>query len=305
MSRPVTKRRGGGLQPYLLSAPALVIVALLFLFPSFYNVVLAFQRLSPFDAPTDGEWVGFANFTRVFTDPGFGGVAWNTVFWLTIVTVVMRIVMGIGLAVALQSPILERWRIRGLARTLVIIPWMMPPVVAIASWRWILDGNSGVLNQVLISLGIIDSGIPFLSDTNTVWWAIIAIIVWRELPFVVMVLVAGLQSIPSDQYEAASIDGAGWWGSFWNVTLPNLRPVLTVVVLVTVIQTFNNFVYVWLTTGGGPGTYTSVLATELYSTAFFGNDLGGGAAIGLVMTAIMAVFAVLYMRVSSKQEDNS
>lgn len=298
-----TKRRGGSIQPYLLNAPALVIVALLFLFPSIYNVILAFQKLSPFEAASDAQWAGLRNFEKVFADPQFGSAAFNTVFWLTLVTVVVRLLFGLALAVALHSPVLRRWKLRGVARTMALIPWMVPPVVAVATWKWILDGNSGVLNQLLVGLGFIDAGVPFLAQTSTVWWCIIAIVVWRELPFVVMVLLAGLQSIPEEQYEAASLDGAAGWKSFLHVTLPNLRPVLTVVVLVTVIATFNNFVYVWLTTGGGPGTFTAVLATELYSTAFFGNDLGGAAAIGLVMTAIMAVFAVMYMRVTSKQED--
>ncbi|HLR97013.1 MAG TPA: sugar ABC transporter permease [Jiangellaceae bacterium] len=290
-------------QPYLLSAPAMAVIGLLFLIPSIYNVVLAFQSLSPFQSPGDAEAAGFENFTDLWSSGDLPDAAFNTVFWLTAMTVLLRLLAGLGLALALQSPILRRWKLRGLSRTLILIPWMVPQVVAIAAWRWILDGNSGVLNQALNAVGIIDGGIPFLAQTSTVWWSIVAIIVWRELPFVVMVLLAGLQSIPSEQYEAASVDGAGRWISFRSVTLPNLRPVLTIVVLVTVIQTFNNFVYVWLTTGGGPGNYTAVLATELYSAAFFDNELGAGAAIGLVMTVIMAVFAVLYLRVTASKEE--
>ncbi|SEE17869.1 carbohydrate ABC transporter permease [Ruania alba] len=297
----MTTRRTS-LQAYLLSAPALVIVALLFLFPSIYNVILSLQEISPFQGPGDGEWTGLGNFEYVFGNPEFWAIARNTVFWLTALTVLLRIVFGLALAVALHSPVLRRWKVRGLARTLVLIPWMVPQVVAIASWRWLLDGSSGVLNQVLVGSGLTDSGVAFLAQTSTVWWSIVAIIVWRELPFVVMVLLAGLQSIPDEQYEAASLDGAGRIRAFRSITVPNLRPVLTVVVLVTVIQTFNNFVYVWLTTGGGPGTYTAVLATELYSMAFFANKLGAGAAIGLVMTMIMAVFAILYMR-ATRTED--
>lgn len=291
------------LQPYLLSAPALLVIGLLFLVPSIYNVVLAFQSLSPYQSPGDAESVGFENFSDLWSSGELPNAAFNTVFWLTAMSVVLRLLAGLGLALALQSPILRRWKLRGLSRTLILIPWMVPQVVAIAAWRWILDGNSGVLNQALNGLGIIDGAIPFLAQTSTVWWSIIAIIVWRELPFVVMVLVAGLQSIPSEQYEAASVDGAGRWTSLRSVTLPNLRPVLTIVVLVTVIQTFNNFVYVWLTTGGGPGNYTAVLATKLYSAAFFDNELGTGAAIGLLMTVIMAIFAVLYLRVTATKED--
>lgn len=298
--RSVTRLRS--LQPYLLSTPAMLVIGLLFLVPSIYNVILAFQSLSPYQSPGDAEAVGLKNFSDLWSSGDLPNAAFNTVFWLTAVTVMLRILLGFGLALALGSPILRRWKLRGFSRTLILIPWMVPQVVAIAAWRWILDGSSGVLNQALSGLGIIDGGVPFLAQTSTVWWSIVAIIVWRELPFVVMVLVAGLQSIPSEQYEAAEVDGAGRWASWRSVTLPNLRPVLTIVVLVTVIQTFNNFVYVWLITGGGPGNFTAVLATELYTAAFFDNELGAGAAIGLLMTVIMAIFAVIYLRATSTKE---
>jgi multiple sugar transport system permease protein len=265
-------------------------------------VILAFQRLTPYDAPGDAVWVGLQNFRDVFANPQTGRSALNTVFWLTAVTVAIRLVTGMALALLLQSPVLERWKLRGVCRTLVLVPWMIPPVVAVASWKWLLDANNGVLNQVLVQTGVVDHGIPFLAQTSTVWWSVVAILVWRELPFVVIVLMAGLQGIPKEQYEAASLDAVNRWQSFRFITVPNLRPVLTVIVLMTVIQTFNNFVYVWLSTGGGPGTYTQVLATQLYSAAFVSNSLGEGAAIGLLMSAVMAVFALVYLRVNSRQE---
>ncbi len=289
-------------QPYLLLAPAMLVMAVLFLFPAIYNLVLAFQRLTPYDAPGDAVWVGLQNFRAVFTNPQTGRSALNTVFWLTAVTVAIRLAAGMALALLLQSPVLERWRLRGVCRALVLVPWMIPPVVAVASWKWLLDANSGVLNQVLVQTGVMDNGIPFLAQPSTVWWSVVTILVWRELPFVVIVVMAGLQGIPKEQYEAASLDAANRWQSFRYITVPNLRPVLTVIVLITVIQTFNNFVYVWLSTGGGPGTYTQVLATQLYSAAFVSNSLGEGAAIGLLMSAVMGVFALVYLRVTSRQE---
>jgi multiple sugar transport system permease protein len=289
-------------QPYVLLTPALLVMALLFLFPAIYNVILAFQKLTPYDAPGDAVWVGLQNFREVFTDPQTGRSAFNTVFWLTAVTVAIRLVAGMALALLLQSPVLERWKVRGVCRTLVLVPWMIPPVVAVASWKWLLDANSGVVNQILVQSGLVDNGIPFLAQPSTVWWSIVTILVWRELPFVVIVLMAGLQGIPKEQYEAASLDAVNRWQSFRYITVPNLRPVLTVIVLITVIQTFNNFVYVWLSTGGGPGTYTQVLATQLYSAAFVSNSLGEGAAIGLIMSAVMAVFALIYLRVTGRQE---
>ncbi|MET0423952.1 MAG: sugar ABC transporter permease [Actinoplanes sp.] len=294
--------RSGGRQGLALTTPALLVIGVLFLFPGIYNVVLAFQKITPYDAPGDGTWAGLGNFTAIFTDRLVGEAAFNTVFWLTAVTVAIRLVTGMGLALLLQSKVLHRWGLRGLCRTLVLVPWMVPPVVAVACWKWIFDGNTGVLNQFLVATHILPEGVPFLAQTNTVWWSVIAIIVWRELPFVVIVLLAGLQSVPEEQYEAAALDGAGRAQSFRHVTLPSLRPVITVVVVMTVIQTFNNFVYVWLSTGGGPGTYTQVLATQLYSKAFVADDLGEGAAIGFVMTAVMAVFALIYLRVANREE---
>ncbi|WNE95200.1 sugar ABC transporter permease [Streptomyces luomodiensis] len=303
ISRPVS--RPTARRPYVLTIPALVVIAVLFLFPSVYNVVLAFQKLTPYDLPSDAEWVGWDNFESIFTDPEIGSAAFNTVFWLTALTVVVRLVLGLALALLLQSRVLHRWRLRGIARTLVLVPWMVPPVVAVACWKWIFDANTGVLNQFLVSMHILDKGEAFLAQTSTAWWAVAAIVVWRELPFVVIVFMAGLQSIPQEQYEAAALDSAGRRQSFRYVTLPHLRPVMIVVVLMTVIQTFNNFVYVWLTTGGGPGTYTQVLATQLYSSAFVSNELGQGAAIGIVMTAVMGVFALVYLRVTSDREGRS
>ncbi|MEV0616732.1 sugar ABC transporter permease [Nonomuraea sp. NPDC050404] len=291
-----------GQRPYALTTPALIVIAVLFLVPSVYNVVLAFQKLTPYEPVGDAVWVGLKNFASIFTDPEIGSAAFNTAFWLTAVTVAIRLGLGLGLALLLQSPVLQRWRLRGVARTLVLVPWMVPPVVAVACWKWIFDADTGVLNQFLVDTGLLSEGVPFLAQTSTVWWSVITIIVWRELPFVVVVLMAGLQSIPKEQYEAAAMDSAGRWQSFVHVTLPNLRPVIIVVVLMTVIQTFNNFVYVWLSTGGGPGTYTQVLATQLYSAAFVANSLGEGAAIGIVMTALMAVFALVYLRVTNERE---
>ena len=137
---------------------------------------------------------------------------------------ILRIVLGMGLALLLQSRVLARWGLRGTARTMVLVPWMVPPVVAVASWRWLLDANTGVLNQVLVGLGLLERGVPFLASTDTVWWSVAAIIVWRELPFVVIVLMAGLQSIPNEQYEAAALDAAGRWQSFRYVTCRTCAP---------------------------------------------------------------------------------
>ncbi|RZT17035.1 carbohydrate ABC transporter membrane protein 1 (CUT1 family) [Kribbella sp. VKM Ac-2569] len=297
------RRRGpsGRLTPYGLIAPGVTILILLFAVPAAYNIWLSLHDVTPYDALGDGQFVGAGNFRSVLKNPLTLSSLKNTVLWLTLVTVAIRLVLGLGIALLLQASVLRRLRLVGLTRTLVLIPWMIPPTVAVAAWRWLLDGQAGLLNQLLMRFGLIDQGVPFLGQTSTVWWCIVAIISWRELPFVIIVLMAGLQAIPHDQYEAAAIDGAGRLRSLLYVTLPNLRPVLGVVALMITINSFNNFVYVWLTTGGGPGTYTQVLATQLFSAAFVDNQLGSGAAIGLLMSACMVVFSLVYLGVLQRR----
>lgn len=297
------RTRSGQLTPYALIAPTIVLLALLFLLPALYNVWLAFHEVTPYDALGDGSWVGLDNFTEALASPLTAISLRNTVLWQTLLTVALRLVLGLAIAVLLQQPVLRRWHLLGVARTCVLVPWMIPPTVAVAAWKWLLDGQSGFVNLVLLRAGLIEQGIPFLAETSTVWWCLAAIITWRELPFAVIVFMAGLQAISHDQYEAAAIDGAGGWRSFWHITVPGLRPVLSVVALMITIGAFNNFVYVWLTTGGGPGTYTQVLATQLYATAFIDNELGGGAAIGLLMTGCMVVFALAYLFVVNRRQD--
>lgn len=282
------------IEPYALVFPAMAILALFFVWPALYNILLSFQRVSLFELGTGGKWVGGQNFTELARSPLTRISLKNTTVWLTLVTVAARLVLGLGLALLLNASVFRRWRLSGIARSLLIIPWVTPPVVAVAAWKWLLDARYGAINQLLVQAGIIREGIPVLSQTSTVWPGIEAMIVWRELPFVVISLLAGLQSIPRELYEAARVDGAGEGRIFMHVTLPQLRPVLAVVALLTTIWTFNNFAYVWLATRGGPGNYTQVLATQVFTTAFTDYRIGAGAAIGVLMSAIMLVFAVIY-----------
>ena len=278
---------------YLLVAPALVILFLLFLGPAVYNFFLSFQEISFFEID-EGTWNGIENYERIFRDPTTRVALFNTVFWLTGVTVVIRLVLGLGLALLVNNPVLDKYKLSALARSMLLLPWVTPPVVAVAAWQWILHPRYGVVNQSLLELGWLGQGIPIFAQTSTVWWGIAAIIVWRELPFVAISFLAGLQAIPQELYEAARIDGAAERSMFWHITLPLLSPIIALVAMLSVIWTFNNFVYVWLTTRGGPGTFTQVLSTQLYTEAFFNYRLGVGAALGVLMSLIMTIFAVVY-----------
>lgn len=289
------------LEIYLLVAPALIILLLLFLAPAAYNFVLSFQDISFFELD-EGSWNGLKNYERIVDDPTTRVALFNTVFWLTGVSVVIRLVIGLALAMLVNNPVLSKYRMSALARSMLLLPWVTPPVVAVAAWQWILHPRYGIVNQALLELGVIDQGVPVFAQTSTVWWGITAIIVWRELPFVAISFLAGLQAIPQELYEAARIDGATESGMFRYITLPLLSPIIALVAMLSVMWTFNNFVYIWLTTRGGPGTFTQVLSTQLYTEAFFNYRLGVGAALGVLMSLIMTVFAIIYYQLFLRKQ---
>lgn len=293
----------GRLRPYALVLPAMAVLGLFFAAPAVYNIALSFQRVSLFELGEGGSWVGLANFSELLRDAKTFDALWNTTFWLTGVTVVARLVLGLALALLLNASVFSRWHLTGLTRSLLLLPWVTPQVVAVAAWSWLLEPRFGVINQVLLNLGVIDQRQAFLAKTSTVWPAIDVILVWRELPFVVIAFLAGLQSIPTDLKEAARVDGATEWRVLRSVTLPLLKPVIAVVALLTTIWTFNNFVYVWLTTRGGPGDFTQVLATRVYSAAFIDYRFGMAAAIGVFMSVIMLLFAIGYFFVVFRERE--
>lgn len=287
-----------------LIGPAIAVLLFFFAAPVVYNVVLSFQKVSLFQAGgAGGTWVGFENYADILSNPATYSILWNSAFWLTAATVVARIILGVALALMVNAAILGRLRVRWLARSLVVVPWAVAPVVAAVLWRFMLDPRDGAINHLLIAMGVIDVGIPVLQQVQTVWLGVQTIVVWRELPLVVLTLLAGLQAIDAEQYEAAQVDGAGWWQRLFFITLPNLRGSIAVVALLTTIWTFNNFVYVWLSTKGGPGVFTEVLGTAIYRQAFVKYDVGGASALAMLATLIMAVFAVVYfLRVYRRRE---
>jgi len=299
-------RKTGGylppsLEPYALVLPAILVLAFFFAGPALYNIALSFQNVSLFDLGQSNEWVGFANFVAVLTGGGLAAAFFNTAVMQTLITVVLRLLFGLGLAILLNADVFKRWQLGWLVRSLVLIPFVTPPVVAVAAWKWLLDPRYGAVNQLLLSLGLIERGIPFLSRTSTVWAAVDAMLIWRELPFVVITFLAALQSIPKELKESARIDGASEFQIHTLIVLPMLKPVIAIVALLTTIWTFNNFVYVWLATRGGPGDYTQVLATKMYTVSFVDYRVGEGAAIGVLMSIIMFIFAFGYLAVLSRK----
>ena len=283
-------------------APPFFFLICFYVYPTIFNIENSLTDLSLFGLRRGGDWVGIENYAELLSSADFRRVLWNTVVWLTLVGVSVRILLGLALAFLLNSATLRRWRLATISRVLLIVPWATPPVVAIVVWRWLLDPRVGAINQLLLGLGIVDQPIAFLGTAVWIWPAVITIITWNTLPLVTLTFMASLQSLPQELIEAAEIDGASKLQVMRFVYLPHLKPAIVVMVLMSTFWTFNNFVYVWLTTGAGPGTYTNVMATEIYIKAFVDFRLGYSSAVGIVMALVMAAFGIVYYRFVATRE---
>jgi multiple sugar transport system permease protein len=286
----------------LMLAPAFVILALFYAYPTFQNVAISLTDLTLLKLRRGGDWVGLDNYREFLTSPDFGHLLFNTVLWLTALSVVLRMLIGLGMALLLNSPVLKRLRLGTVTKLAILVPWATPPIVAVVVWRWMLDAQNGIVNALLLYLGVVDDPVAFFANLRTVWPSVVTIVVWNTVPLVALSLLASLQSIPEELNEAAALDGASRWQQFRHITLPFLMPTIMVLMLTSVFWTFNNFVYVWLATGAGPGTFTNVLATEIYIKAFVDFRLGYSSAVGVVMALVMALFGVLYYRLVTRGE---
>ncbi|HJU24155.1 MAG TPA: sugar ABC transporter permease [Casimicrobiaceae bacterium] len=286
----------------LMLAPAFLILAAFYAYPTFQNAAISLTDLSLLKLRVGGSFVGLDNYREFLTSQEFGHLLFNTVVWLTALSVVLRILIGLGMALLLDSPVLARLRLSTAAKLAILIPWATPPIVAVVVWRFLLDAQNGIVNALLIKLHIVDDPVAFFANLATVWPSVVTIIVWNTVPLVALSLLASLQSIPEELNEAAALDGASRWQQFRHITLPFLMPTITALTLTSVFWTFNNFVYVWLATGAGPGTFTNVLATEIYIKAFVDFRVGYSSAVGIVMALVMAIFGIVYYRFVTRNE---
>ena len=281
--------------------PAMVLLVLFYGYPIFDNLRISFTDLSLLGMKKGGNWVGLANYRELFHRGDFGHILFNTFVWLTATSVLLRLLMGLGIAVLLNTRAMKKLRLASVARFALLIPWATPPIVAVVIWRFLLERN-GFVNETLMRLNIIGQPIAFLADMRAVWPSIVAIMLWNTVPLIALSLLSSLQTVPEEYYEAAELDGATNWQTFRFVTLPFLMPAILVLGMMSVFWSFNNFVYVWLATGAGPGTFTNVLATEVYLKGFVDFRLGYSSAIGMMMAIIMGAFGILYLRLVARQQ---
>jgi ABC-type sugar transport system permease subunit len=242
------------------------------------------------------SWVGLQNFRAIVETDWFGTVLINTALW-TGLTVFFQFVVGIGAAILLNT----KFRGKALVRGLMLLPWVTPGIVAAIVWKWMYHPQFGILNRILVDVGILDSYMAWLSNPDVALLAIILAGIWKGFPFSMVMYLAGLQGIDQQLYRAARIDGAPRWAQFWHVTLPQLVPILKVTILLTTIWTFNYFVLVFAMTGGGPAGTTDILPNKVYKLAFNQFQFGLSAALAMIMFVIMMFFMIFYVRALRQQ----
>ncbi len=271
---------------YILLAPALIIILGLNLYPTISGVLTAFTNQSLLD-PFNWAFVGFANFQKLFGDPVFRISLVHSLV-LTGLAVSLQVVLGLILAHLLieQVPGIQFFRSIGM------VAWVLPIIASVVMFRFITLPNYGFINILLNDLGVGHLARNWFGDEKYAFVLILIMHLWRNVPFYAISFMAAMQAIPSDLYEAARIDGASTWRQFYHVTLPNLRYIILVMVVLHVTFTFNNFDFVYLSTGGGPVNSTEVLPTFIYKQAWNGYELGYASAGGVVMLVVLVVLAL-------------
>ena len=256
------------------------------IYPLVYSFVMSFFRWD-LTAPSQ-TFVGLGNYRDTFNSQGFQQTL-RVQLLFSAVTIVVEVIAGMGVAVLVNG------RLRGLklARTLLLVPPMIAPAVVGLNFRWLFNGQYGLVNAILRYLGLPEA--PWLSDPN---WALASVMIadiWQNTPLLVLLFLAGLQSLPQEPIEAAQVDGASSWGIFWHITLPLMRPILMIALMLRIIDTFRTFDVIWLMTQGGPGGATSLITVSAYQQAFQSASFGHAAAMSYVALALSLLFlALLY-----------
>ena len=268
----------------LFVLPAIIVLALLVVYPLAYTGLLSVTD-------DQGHYVGAANYAAVIGARVTTTAVWNTVYYVG-ASIVLQIVLGTLAGVLLN----QRFRGRAFVRSLTVIPWVIPGIVAATTWAWMFHTEFGIINYMLASAHVIDAPVGWLTGRNTVMPALIAINAWKLFPFVAVMVLAGLQTVPNELYESARIDGAGFWQEVRHVMLPQLRPVLTAITLLLVIWGLNAITIIYTITRGGPANRTLITPIEIFRYAFEQFQFNQAAALSVLFFAVTVAFVAVYIK---------
>lgn len=283
---------------YLFILPGMIFLLGFMIYPIFYNIILSFKDVTIMNLLGVQEFIGFENYLNVMKDPLFFDSFKNS-FVFTGLCIFFQFSIGFALALIFN----REFKGRNTMRSMIMLAWMMPVVIVGTLFQWILAGNeSGILNYFLMSLHMIDEPILWLSNPKTALYGIIIANIWVGVPFNMMILLSGLQSIPLQLYEAAKMDGASRFRQFVHITLPFMRPTILILIMLGIIYTFKVFDLMIVMTGGGPVNSTTVLPYYAYKLAFDNFEFSLGAAVSTIMFFVLMIISIVYLWIMRKEE---
>ena len=284
--------------PYLCLLPSILLISVFVLYPILLVFRLSFSEISK--AGVVGGFVGFRNYAKALSLPDFRSVMLNTLLWVLLV-VGLSTVLGFIIAMALN----RKFRGRKLARAILVLPWATSLVIQASVWNYILNYEYGSLNSVLLNLGIIQNAVNWRSSYTVEFLFECGVGIFVTVPFVAFCVLSGLQSIEKSVYEAATVDGAGFWHKLWHITIPMVRPSLTVSTVLNIIYVFNSFPIVYTMTKGAPAHKTDTLITYLYMLNFNERQKGPATALSVIGFAVLCICAGIYMVTVMRKEEQS
>jgi len=270
---------------FVFLLPTILVLSVVVVYPFFFALSLSFQDKTP---GVPGRWVGFANYIELFGNSEFLRIVYNTAFY-TVVGVSLKFVLGLSAALVLN----QKRRFNNIYRTILFVPWAIPTVIASLTWLWVYNEFNGLLNVLFTQLGLIEYGVAWLAEPRLAMWAIIAVVVWNGTPFYTMHFLAGLQAIPKELYEAAEIDGAGTVHKFLFITVPSMRTVFTITVMLSTVFTSTSIVVVNILTNGAPAGLTQILPNFSFNLAIATGRMGLGSAVNMVLFPFLMIFIIL------------
>jgi multiple sugar transport system permease protein len=279
--------------------PAIVVMLIVIAYPVYYTAELSFYQTPPSLQLKDKIFNGVDNYQTILSSAVFWKVTGNTVIW-TLASTLIAFLLGLGCALSLHREFVGR----GILRAVLLIPWVVSAVAASYVWRWLYHSDFGVIGAALVQLGLADRPPNFIDNVQTVLPSLIVVNIWREFSFAMIMLMAGLQTVPDQLLRAARVDGANAWQRFWHVTMPHLRGVSTVTVLLLAVSNFNSFIIPWIMTGGGPSNASHIWITHIYELAFGRQRWGVASAYSVLLFIIMMTLGYFYVKALSQGDES-
>lgn len=288
------KRGYGGGSAYVYIIPAFAVISFVLFYPILHSYIISFEHYVLYEKPTVGTpFIGLENYGKSLRDPVFLLSLQNSVVFVG-TSVFFQFIIGFAVALLLNMKL----RCRAVFRTLVLVPYAIPGVVTAIMWAWMFHPTLGVINDILLKLGLIKDYLPWLASTDTALLSIIIANVWRGFPFFAIMLLAGLQTVPQELYEAAVIDGAGRWQKFRYVTIPMIKYAIFVSTALRIIWTFNYVDIIYVMTEGGPNNATQTLATWIWTNAYTLLDFGYASALAIIMLVTLIIATYVYIKIA-------